>query len=198
MDATRRNILGGALALPIFAAPALASRMDTHTTDRAAWDAAEKRWRDADAASDAHEAGPLAEAYARYKRACKPAPSLSFTFGGVTYNPTSIDRIRRVVTDLPGVSQARHIQEEVIARYDGWEAEDKAISDRTGYTAEREESYRLGSLAAKAERALILTPAPDLAALAVKARMVLGCDPDECGNWYDALQADIDGLASNA
>lgn len=220
---TRRAVIAGlALSAP-FAGPFGEAIAATVTTpDRSAWDRAFAEMQRAKAASDA--ANAIAhQTYEAFKRIEPTDDTIQFReFTIFCGNPTEFERshIKRVM-DVEEEWQ-RFLSTEKVT----WWARDPEKRKReyraaldsvtdyrrrfaeaervSGYAEACERSDQLDNEACEAGSRLILTPAPDLAALRWKAEHMFGDEarePDEssppwCAEWTDAFMADVRRLLS--
>ena len=204
----RRGVLslgGKAVAFgALAAAPAMALPDTVPQTQqsRIAWDKAMAAF----VAAQRADATYLEDVYRpllRQLQALSPRPDLSF-YGPADrsgYRPRfylPIDDLHRL--DEYPLPQVRDEAARIRAAWQGH----RATSVRIGEDAASDESERLGDQAMECERALILTPAPDMTAFLWKIERMYGAesgraDGEEsdgfCGAWTDALVADARRLA---
>lgn len=199
-DLTRRSIVGGTLALPLAALPAPAVASAT-AVDRGAWDTALAEYRRAEdvelAFSDTWDTATRA-----VHAEIGPEPELELTCkaGPLSFTRAEIADAAAQYRDDPIMSRMWHIRGQ-INLHDRWTAYEAArgrARARHDLDALDREAERLSLVAYKAWWRLIETPAPDIAALALKMAMMQEHDSYDCPSAIDAIIADARRLAGEA
>lgn len=172
---TRRSLLVGMALAPIESIPTLANH-DIASPNVAAWDEALSRYEAARLADDrfyherlapVQESAPVCTAYGAYRVGTRrDGTPLFHRFTPAELTPPEGGN---AWSKTKGWREAR-------AALDKYEAEYAAFDARTGFVALSAESERLNEAFADAEEALLLTPAPHVAALCLKIGILTTAD----------------------